>query len=420
MKQGILLSLISALLLIALPSAQAAPTTNNCFTCHGEVEDNSGPAHLFRDDIHFQRGLGCQDCHGGDPTLEDMDAVRTSKGFRGVPDRADIPDFCARCHSDPAYMRDHDPSLPVDQLDKYKTSVHGIRLFQHKDLKVATCVSCHTAHRIGDARMPHSSTYPTNLLITCGACHNDKALMAEYGIPTDQVEKYRNSVHGQALLVKEDLSAPVCNDCHGNHGAAPPDASSLSDVCGNCHAIEASLYQVSPHRAAFAEQSLPMCETCHGNHDIEHPSDALIGLSSEHLCGTCHSGDEPGPAPRAIDSMRVSFATLTQAVDSAKYLVAEAGRRGMMTSDEEFALGEIDQTLIHLRSGVHAATLDSLTPKFADGMIKAAAVQSGAAALIDEYYFRRWGLGVASGIITLLALALYLKIRRIDEQQKKS
>ncbi|MCM2271903.1 MAG: hypothetical protein NDJ18_05045, partial [candidate division Zixibacteria bacterium] len=102
-----------------------------------------------------------------------------------------------------------------------------------------------------------------------------------------------------------------------------------------------------------------------------------------------------------------------------RFLVADAGRRGMMTSDEEFALGELDQTLIHLRSGVHAATLDSLTPKFADGMIKAAAVQSGAAALIDEYYFRRWGLGVASGIITLLALALYLKIRRIDEEQKE-
>src|SRR5688572_12273090 len=47
-----------------------------------------------------------------------------------------------------------------------------------------------------------------------------------YGIPTDQAEKFKGSVHGEALLKNRDMAAPTCNDCHGNHGAAPPGATS--------------------------------------------------------------------------------------------------------------------------------------------------------------------------------------------------
>ena len=68
--------------------------------------------------------------------------------------------------------------------------------------------------------------------------------MKEYGIPTDQYEKYSKSVHGVALLQKHDLGAPACNKCHGNHGATPPGVESISKVCGTCHALNADLVLV--------------------------------------------------------------------------------------------------------------------------------------------------------------------------------
>ena len=59
--------------------------------------------------------------------------------------------------------------------------------------------------------------------------------MAPYGIPTNQFEEYRSSVHWEALAKRGDLSAPSCASCHGNHGAKPPQVESVSAVCGTCH-----------------------------------------------------------------------------------------------------------------------------------------------------------------------------------------
>ena len=40
---------------------------------------------------------------------------------------------------------------------------------------------------------------------------------------------------------------------------------------------------------------------------------------------------------------------------------------------------------------------------------------------IDEYYFRRWGLGIATLIISIVGIALYLTIRKIEiKQQNKN
>ncbi|RME27390.1 MAG: hypothetical protein D6800_05135, partial [Candidatus Zixiibacteriota bacterium] len=280
----------------------AAAAENNCLTCHQDFEDDTGPSHLISRDIHFQKGLGCTGCHGGDPTLDDMDDVRASRGYRGVPNHLEVPQFCARCHSNPAYMHEHNPRLATDQLAKYKTSVHGKRLFGKKDTKVANCISCHSVHQIADEKLPHSSTYPLNLPFTCGKCHADSAYMAPYGIPTDQLAKFKESVHGKALLEKKDLGAPACNDCHGNHGAAPPGVNSLAAVCGTCHAIEADLFTHSPHKTAFEENDYPMCETCHGNHGIQKPSEKMLGSAEPAVCANCHEPGDGTAGPEVADS----------------------------------------------------------------------------------------------------------------------
>lgn len=406
--------LSEAILLVGLAWSTAFAGDSNCLTCHRDFEDDGGPSHLIERDVHFQKGLGCVDCHGGDPTLEDMDEVRESNGYRGVPGHLDVPAFCARCHSDASYMRNHNPSLPIDQLEKYKTSVHGQRLIEKKDTKVANCVSCHSVHQIASAKLPYSSTYAKNLPATCATCHANAEYMAEYSIPTSQYDEYATSVHGKALLEDGDLGAPACNDCHGNHGAAPPGVASLAHVCGVCHAIEEDLFEHSPHFTAFTENDYPMCETCHSNHDIEPPTDAMIGLEEPGLCGDCHSVDDGTVAPETVAGMSTHIGNLRAKAASARTTLMEAQNKGMMTTDAEFLMKEVDQSLIQSRTAVHAFNLDSLVPKAEAGIAGADSVQAISASLVEEYFFRRRGLVVATFIMTFLAIALYVKIRRLD------
>jgi len=96
-------------------------------------------------------------------------------------------------------MRNYNPGLPIDQEEKYKSSVHGMK-HAKGDLKVAVCSSCHGGHDILKSVDAKSHVNAANLPVTCGRCHANAGYMKEYGIPTDQVAEYKTSVHGKALL----------------------------------------------------------------------------------------------------------------------------------------------------------------------------------------------------------------------------
>jgi hypothetical protein len=202
-------------------------------------------------------------------------AMDPAKGFKPPPDRLEVPQFCARCHSDAAYMKRFNPQLRVDQLTEYRTSVHGKRNAAG-DEKPATCIDCHGIHGIRAVNNPASPVFATNVPKTCAKCHADAELMAPYKIPTNQYSDWQQSVHASALLEQGDLGAPACNDCHGNHGAAPPQAASVQHVCGQCHAREAGLYQASFKNALFDKLNVPQCIVCHSNHRILHPTPELF------------------------------------------------------------------------------------------------------------------------------------------------
>lgn len=390
-------------------------TENNCLICHQDFEEEDGPSYKINRDIHTQKGIGCVDCHGGDTSLDDMDDVREEKSYVGVPTYSQVPEFCARCHSNAEYMHEFNPSLPTDQLERYKTSVHGKRLYRYKDKKVATCISCHSVHEIGNADMPLSSTYPINIPQTCGKCHSNKEYMDEYNIPTNQGSDYKQSIHGFALFELKDLSAPVCNDCHGNHGAAPPGVSSLTAVCGNCHAIEAELFDNSPHKSAYLKKDYPMCLTCHSNHKIIKPFDAMVGNTVTALCTECHYEDDGTKGLETAFNISTAIRKLVAAHDEARKSLDAAAIKGMVTTDEEFRLKEVGQALIQVRTLVHSYNSDSVLPKAEEGILKAETVIANSGKLIDEYYFRRKGLGLVTLIITIMAIAIYIKTKRVDE-----
>jgi Cytochrome c554 and c-prime len=323
---------------------------------------------------------------------------------------------CTSCHSNATIMKTYNPSLAVDQLEKYRTSVHGMRNAKG-DPNVAECASCHGSHNIRSHTDAKSRVYPLNIPKTCAECHSNPEHMKPYGIPTDQYEKFAGSVHGKALLIKQDLGAPACNSCHGNHGAAPPGVESVSKVCGTCHALNADLFSSSPHKKAFDDLGLPECATCHGNHDIEPATSAMLGVSDEAVCSQCHSPtDYPKGYATALD-MRTLTDSLVASEDSARALVHEAEQKGMAIGEAKFTLRSVRQARLESRTEVHAFNDTRFRNVVTKGFAAASIVRRDAEGAISEYYFRRIGLGIATLIITLLVIVLYLYIKRLEQHQ---
>lgn len=398
--------------------AGAARAQNNCLDCHASLEDEtlSHPASAMSNDVHATAGLTCVDCHGGDPTVpivngDDTPAKAPGTGYVGKPSVADIPTFCGNCHADAEYIQDFDPNLSIDQLAQYWTSMHG-ELLQDGQDNVAQCVSCHGAHGILSAEDPASPVYPTNVADMCGTCHADEDYMSESFLDTDYVDLYKESVHGTTLYEVGDLSAPTCNDCHGNHGAMPPEVSSIHLVCGNCHAIQRDLFAQGPHKEAFAEVGDPECETCHSNHNVEPATDELLGVEEDQVCSGCHDEGEPG-WDTAL-ALRAEIEDLKDELESAREIVERASVAGMEMSDAEIVLIDANQALVMARNTVHAVTLDLLQEHTDEGEALAEEAHQMGVSALEELDFRRTGLAISVVFILVLVVGLYLKIRQIE------
>lgn len=309
-----------------------APQDNQCLACHGTAElweDDRPRLYVTADhmagDVHWQKGISCQDCHGGNAaTIEWREAHAAVDGFRKIASPADMPAFCGHCHSDEDYMRGRRSLLPTDQEAEYWTSGHGRQLKlagdeYKKTLEglppgdtppemelppVATCVSCHSVgkkHHIVAVDDPNSPVYPTRVAHMCAECHSNAELMAgrtfqERPLGHDQFERWQNSAHGQAMA-GGDLTAATCNDCHGNHGSV--SASQLTLMCGNCHKdqlidVRKSVHaKAGPKNPSTGAGTLMECTKCHGDdvHGMLPADDSESPVFLEHqvaLCGNCH------------------------------------------------------------------------------------------------------------------------------------
>lgn len=385
--------------------------------CHLAWPDErlSRPAEQFTGDIHSERGFGCVACHGGDATVPGLAGMDPARGFVGKPEPSEIPALCGRCHSDAAFMRRYNPSLRVDQVAEYQTSVHGQRLIQFGDTNVATCASCHQAHSIKPPSDPLSSVHPLRVAGTCGGCHADQTHMEPYDIPTDQLERYQRSIHWQTMTEQGDLSAPTCNDCHGNHGAAPPGISWVGNVCGQCHAMMAELFAQSLHARLFTFMGQPGCATCHGNHDIPAASDEMLGLGEGAVCSRCHTSEVGGGAGAA--QMRRLIDSLGVALDTTSAILTRAEQAGMEVSEAQFDLNGARDALVRARTAVHAFKVDAVRDEVGEGVAVAAQARGRGLDALDELSFRRKGLAVSVVIIVALITGLVLKIHQLEERK---
>ena len=284
------------------------PQENRCIECHGARDLWEGETlHLLvtleniAADIHWQKGIRCVDCHGGNPnTVELREAHAIEDGFRKVETPADIPGFCGHCHANAQYMQGFQPTARTDQVDRFWASVHGQDLKNHQataELPAATCTSCHPVHAMRSATDPQSSIHPSRLPETCGTCHRRELI------------ELRKSVHSKAGEKNEDGAGTLldCRKCHGEdmHGLMPvKDQASPVYLdhqvrrCGSCHEEKWATYDQSVHGVGLQKSGLvvtAVCADCHGSHGIYYAPDKRSTLNPSKVaatCGECHRSIE--------------------------------------------------------------------------------------------------------------------------------
>ena len=407
-------ALVALVLLVAmsLHGTVAGAAPNRCLDCHRKAERGAAlgadpalrPGHPRRSGARLRllpRRRSDRRGHHGDGSRQ------------GLHRQADAPrdrKVCTKCHASATYMKQFNPQPYIFSVAEYRSSVHGMRIARG-DTRVATCTDCHGVHGILTHKDPASPVYKINVPQTCARCHNSDYMKGR-SIPTNQYALYKGSVHGKALLEKHDISAPACNDCHGNHGAVPPNVRDIALVCGNCHGREGELFGASKIRDQMLEHGLRGCVTCHSNHDVEQPTDAMIGIGRPGLCGNCHT---PGSAgEQAAARIVPAFHALQGDLAGADSLLNEAELLGMPTEKGRTNLKEANDQLVNLR-----VTLHSFDAKQIDGVLAEAtdyskkAMAAGAGALAD-WHTRRVGMGLSVIAILFTIGLLVLKIRDVE------
>jgi len=410
---------------------------NNCVLCHSDSANQSADT-LFApgatsshmdlkevvEDVHFRSGVSCAGCHGGDPSADMGHAfVKEWPEKERQKNRAWVVQFCARCHSDPATMHDFNPSLPTDQLAKFKESPHGKTLLEKHDDRAPSCVSCHGVHGIRPAKDPQSKVYARRVPETCGACHADAKIMAGFTradgspLPTTQLAEYRDSVHGRALLGRGDLGAPACNTCHGNHAASPPGVAQVSRSCSICHSANASLFDGSKHKQAFDQHHWPECGQCHGNHTIAKTHDSMLATGTGQLCGDCHR-QYAKDHPECIMTANYFHDTITRMDEASKKFRSvseELAARGLDVEPISNQLTDLGDTLKKSRTYIHSFSRNTFEQVAAPGEQAVHQTENLIQKAREEYKYRQVGLAVSIAVIGLLMLAIYLKLRQLEK-----
>ncbi len=164
-KQRLAKRAIGLLFFVAplLFSAGSGAQENACVTCHQKLSPSTGRAHNFSDwekSIHAQKGVTCNDCHGGDP--KEQDPLKVHQGIlkphqpKSPLYYTQIPETCGKCHA--------------AELEEFRKSAHYQEL--KKSERGPNCVTCHGSMAIG---IPQ----PSQLEQTCSLCHRERNMARE-------------------------------------------------------------------------------------------------------------------------------------------------------------------------------------------------------------------------------------------------
>jgi cytochrome b subunit of formate dehydrogenase len=266
------ITLITAI--INLPVSGQAIEDSECLECHDSKKINDMGTYDEVLNLSSHAGSSCTDCHSDITELPHNDSLGKVE--------------CGDCHDAAA------------QIYRF----HG-RKSVTQDEDIPRCADCHGEHHILPATDKSSMTNPLNLPATCGRCHENIDLTKRHEILYGKaVEVYKSSVHGKATLGGV-YTAATCNDCHSSDGTAhkilgPGNSEStinhfnIPKTCGKCHRNIENDYWEGIHGKLVerGETDAPVCTDCHGEHGIIAASDPQSRVSpsrvAEATCAPCH------------------------------------------------------------------------------------------------------------------------------------
>lgn len=332
-----------------------------------------------------------------------VSAVRAN----GQAQQADRNSTCVACH----LALGDEMAKPIELV---RNDVHGKR-----------GLSCHSCHG-GDPQQTDpglsmdpakgfvGKPAPVQVSAFCGKCHSSNEFMKPFNpsLRVDQQTEWAASVHAEALLKKQDQSAPVCNDCHGSHGVVAAKSASVTGVCRTCHVRQAQVFDMGAHKAAFDALGIPECVLCHGNHRVNHPIDAMTGVGPKSVCRACHDQGEPGY--KTAETMHQRLASLDEAIGNTALTLDRASRSGMEVGAARFDLIAAREKLIDARVVVHGFSVEELNKVINPGIELAGKAEQAGQAALAELQYRRKGLAVALLVIAVAVFSVYLKVREIE------
>ncbi len=255
----------------------------HCFSCHGG--HNILPGDDLGSDVHPQNlAQTCGNCHAKPelvdkyniPDLHPVELFSKSYHARQLLESADLmAATCNDCHGIHNIKKSTDPTSTISHaniaktcgtcheeiFEEYSNSVHWIALTRG-ERESPTCVDCHGEHEIllpTDPESPVSKRSAAER--TCARCHTNESLIKKYGLTAGKVSSYQDSYHGLAVL-KGDLDAATCYDCHNAHEIlhsademSSVHPSNLKQTCAKCHAGATDKFAIS-----YTHQSVMIAE----------------------------------------------------------------------------------------------------------------------------------------------------------------
>ena len=146
------------------PTAPESPLhfsrlAETCGACHDEVaKDVEESVHGKALAQGHREAPTCTDCHS-------EHKIQTLKSSSPLKISAEI---CSNCHASERLNTKY--NLPPDRVKTFFESYHGLAA-QYGSTLAANCASCHGVHKILPSSDPRSTVYKTNLVATCGKCH---------------------------------------------------------------------------------------------------------------------------------------------------------------------------------------------------------------------------------------------------------
>ena len=147
-------------------------------------------------------------------------------------------------------------------------------------------------------------------------------------------------------------------------------------------------------------------------------TNTMLGVTPDALCIKCHSVETNPKGFEVAKNMRQLVDSLALLEVNAGLLIGEAEQKGMEVTEAKFKLRDVKQAQLQSRTMVHSFNEAKFKETIDKGFKAAAIVTTDARAAIDEYSFRRIGLGIASIVITIVAISLYVFIKRIERRQQ--